>query len=75
MTQRQRFTCADCGRRYVGRPHLSYTGRELCRDCSGAINAGAAGALTGGPELEGQVANAISVRGWFQRLRRSRRGG
>ena len=75
MSERRRFTCPDCGRRFVGRPHTSFTGRELCGDCAGAITAAAAGALTGGPGLEGQVANAISVRGWFQRLRRMRRGG
>ena len=70
-----RFTCADCGRRFVGTPQKSFTGRDLCRDCSGLLSATAAGVLTGGPTAEGQVANAISVRGWFERIRRHRRGG
>lgn len=41
------ITCAECGRRIVGQPKVSVTGRRLCADCHNRLLGATAGMMTG----------------------------
>ena len=41
------ITCAECGRRIVGQPKISVTGRKLCADCHNRILGATAGMVKG----------------------------
>lgn len=66
-------TCAECGRRFGGdiARTTSLAGRTICTACDGALVAAAAGAAM---NPASPVAAALSTHGWFQRLRRWRKG-
>jgi len=68
--------CAQCGQSFgmaAQRQRVpTATGRVICRECADALLGAAAGVVTAKPTQE--VANAVSVSGWFARLRRRRRG-
>lgn len=61
------WICPECNERTKTPLVKTPTGRVICASCDGKLTAAAAGIITATPGDE--VASAISVTGWFRRLR------